>query len=128
MSKLSQLDRVVMFLREYPNKQFSAKQIAQEIIKRYSDDYEEKRQNTRYTDDIDDTELIKQVAAEIGAYVAKGELLKREIRICWRNKPKPRIFWFDPEKRLKTEKDEFNKTTAIEEKDSSDIFISQVSL
>ncbi len=42
MSKLSQTQKVAEFLKTYPNKKFNAREIAEFIIQKYPEDYDQK--------------------------------------------------------------------------------------
>lgn len=90
MSKLSQSQRVANWLAEHPNQRFTARQIAKAIINRYPEDYAEKRQNKRFTTEQD---FVSQIVAEIGAQ--KDEIIKKNKKIRWQDKPKPRVYWID---------------------------------
>mgnify|MGYP003352867397 FL=1 len=48
MSKLSQTQKVAEFLKTNPNKKFNAREIAESIIQRYPEDYDQKRKNNRF--------------------------------------------------------------------------------
>lgn len=93
MSKLSQPQKVVEFLKQNPNERFSARQIADGIVAQYPEDYVEKRQNPRFANE---KAFISQVVAEIGAN--KDQIVKKNKHIFWQDKPRPRVYWFDPDK------------------------------
>ncbi len=90
MSKLSQTQKIRIFLQENPNQRYTAKQIAEAIIARYPDDYTEKRANTRFQTEQD---FISQVVAEIGSQ--KQGILNQSPKIKWQDTPRPRVYWFD---------------------------------
>ena len=91
MSKLSQPQRVFELLKQSPLKKFKAREIAEGIVTLFPEDYVEKRQNPRFkTDD----EFISQVFAEIGAL--KHNILKLSPYIHVQDKPRPRVYWYDP--------------------------------
>lgn len=90
MSKLSQTQKIAQWLAEHPNERFTARQIASAIIKRYPEDYAEKRQNDRFETE---QEFVQQIVAEIGAQ--KDQIVKKNNKIRWQDKPKPRVYWFD---------------------------------
>jgi len=92
MSSLSQVKKIIRLLQQNPGKQFTGRQIAEAIISEYPEDYQEKRSNPRFTSD---TEFIAQVVAEIGSQ--KDSIIKRDPNVQWRDKPRPRIYWYDPE-------------------------------
>jgi hypothetical protein len=96
MSKLSQSQKVVRFLRENPKERFSARHIAESIVKLYPDDYAEKRDNPRF---VNEEGLIKQIIAEIGS--GKDQLVNQSSHIFWQDKPRPRVYWYDPQGKRK---------------------------
>ncbi len=91
MQKLTQSHKVAKLLKDNPDQKFSARQIAEQITEKYSDDYQEKRQNPRFEND---KSFIQQIVAEIGAQ--KDQILKIDNHIFWQDKPRPRIYWYDP--------------------------------
>ncbi|MEY4769052.1 MAG: hypothetical protein RL637_1691 [Pseudomonadota bacterium] len=93
MAKLSQNQKIVNFLQASPLKRFGAREIAQTIVSQYPDDYQEKRNNPRFKDE---EAFLSQVVAEIGG--RKEELLKINAHIFWQDKPRPRVYWYDPNK------------------------------
>jgi len=93
MLKLSQAQKIIEFLKDTPNKKFNARQIAEQIVNRYPEDYREKQQNPRFADD---KAFISQVVAEIGSQ--KDQITKKDKHVFWQDKPRPRIYWYDPEK------------------------------
>lgn len=90
MSRLSQTQKIANWLMENPNQKFTAREIAQAIIKRYPEDYQEKRLNDRF---VSEQDFIQQIVAEIGAQ--KDQIIKKNKKIRWQDKPKPRVYWFD---------------------------------
>jgi hypothetical protein len=95
MSKLSQSQKIVELLKASPNQRFNARQIAEQIIFKYPEDYRDKRANPRFRDE---KAFILQVVAEIGAQ--KDQIIKNDAKICWQDKPRPRTYWYDSEKVL----------------------------
>lgn len=95
MSKLSQSQRIVELLKASPNQKFNARQIAEQIIFKHPEDYRDKKANPRFKDE---KAFISQVVAEIGSQ--KEQIINNDARICWQDKPRPRIYWYDPEKVL----------------------------
>ncbi|WP_429768631.1 COG2958 family protein [Acinetobacter towneri] len=89
--KLSQPQKIVAFLKSNPNQKFTARKIAEAILNLYPQDYLEKRNNPRFSTDA---ELINQIVAEIGAH--KNAILKAEPLIQLQDKPRPRLYWYDP--------------------------------
>jgi hypothetical protein len=63
------------------------------IVAKYPEDYQEKRNNERFSSD---RAFISQVVAEIGSN--KDSIIKKDPHICWQDKPRPRIYWYDNEK------------------------------
>jgi hypothetical protein len=93
MPKLSQSQKIVTFLKHHPHTRFTAKDIAIAVFEQHSDEYQEKRNNPRFPDD---KAFIAQIVAEIGSQ--KKQIIKLEPLICWQDKPRPRVYWYDPDK------------------------------
>lgn len=93
MAKLSQSKKVVEFLKKNARQKFNARQIAKSIVDAYPEDYEEKRQNPRFGNE---KSFITQIVAEIGAQ--KDQIFKIDKHVFWQDKPRPRIYWYDPDK------------------------------
>jgi len=91
--KLSQAQKIIEFLKDAPREKFNARQIAEEIVIRYPDDYHEKQQNPRFADN---RAFISQIVAEIGSQ--KDQIIKKDKHVFWQDKPRPRVYWYDPEK------------------------------
>jgi hypothetical protein len=94
MSKLSQAKKIIKLLEENPNERFSARDIAEKIVSIYPQDYEDKKNNPRFKDE---KSFISQIVAEIGAQ--KDQLIKSNEHIFWQDKPRPRVYWYDPDKK-----------------------------
>lgn len=94
MSKLSQSQKIVELLKANPNQKFNARQIAEKIVAEYPEDYTEKRLNPRFDDE---KAFLSQVVAEIGSQ--KDQIVKNDKHVFWQDKPRPRVYWYDPEKR-----------------------------
>jgi len=113
LSKLSQSKKVVEFLKANANHKFNARQIAESIVATYPDDYLEKRQNPRFDNE---KSFITQIVAEIGAQ--KDQIIKIDNHVFWQDKPRPRIYWYDPDKKIgeavSVETDEDNDEVEIE--------------
>lgn len=90
MARLSQTQKIALFLKEEQPTRYTAKRIAEAIITKYPEDYVKKRANDRFSSDDD---LIAQVAAEIGAQ--KDGIKKIEPNISWQDKPRPRVYFYD---------------------------------
>ena len=93
MSRLSQSQKIVELLKENPNQKFNARQIAEQIVESYPEDYRDKRQNPRFADQ---KAFISQVVAEIGSQ--KDQIVKNDAHVFWQDKPRPRAYWYNPEK------------------------------
>jgi hypothetical protein len=93
MSRLSQSQKIVELLKANPNQKFNARQIAEQIVESYPEDYRDKRQNPRFTDEKN---FISQVVAEIGSQ--KDQIVKNDTHVFWQDKPRPRVYWYNPEK------------------------------
>jgi len=94
MSKLSQAKKIVKLLQDNSNERFSARDIAEKIVSIYPQDYEEKKSNPRFKDE---KSFISQIIAEIGSQ--KDQLTKSSEHIFWQDKPRPRVYWYDPDKK-----------------------------
>lgn len=95
MSKLSQSQKIVELLKANPNQKFTARQIADKIVQAYPEDYSEKRLNPRFEDE---KAFLSQVVAEIGSQ--KDQIVKNDKHVFWQDKPRPRVYWYDPEKEV----------------------------
>lgn len=92
MSKISQVPKTVNFLQAHPLTRFNVKEIAEAIVALYPEDYREKRNNPRFADD---SAFMSQIIAEISAQ--KDSILKANLHILWQDKPRPRVYWYDPD-------------------------------
>jgi uncharacterized protein len=61
----------------------------------HPEDYQEKRQNPRFADE---KAFITQIVAEIGAQ--KDQIVRIDKHVFWQDKPRPRIYWYDPDKKV----------------------------
>lgn len=93
MEKLSQSKKVIEFLKRSATQKFNARQIAESIVKAYPEDYNEKRKNPRFENE---KAFITQIVAEIGSQ--KDQISKIDKHVFWQDKPRPRIYWYDPDK------------------------------
>ncbi len=91
-SKLSQVQKIVRFLQNNPNIGFTARDIASKIVALYPEDYQSKRQNPRFADE---KAFLAQIVAEVGSQ--KEQILKANSHVFWKDKPRPRVYWYDPE-------------------------------
>lgn len=89
MGKSSQPQKIVEFLQANPLRKFTARQIAQAITEQYPHDYQNKKSKF-----ADEKAFIQQVVSEIGSH--KSSVLKLCPAIRMQDKPRPRLFWFDP--------------------------------
>ncbi|MGZ8137403.1 MAG: hypothetical protein ACXW1W_12985, partial [Methylococcaceae bacterium] len=110
MSKISQSQKVVNFLLANPLTRFGAREIAQAIVAQYPEDYQEKRENPRFSDD---KAFLSQVIAEIGAQ--KEQILKGNPNIFWQDKPRPRVYWFDPKSQFQQVEDKIEPEEIVED-------------
>lgn len=90
MKKLTQVQQAVNWLAEHPNQRFTTRQIAQALIEHYPTYYAEKRTRNNYASDAD---FLAQVVAELASN--KDHIYKKNKKIKWQDKPKPRVFWFE---------------------------------
>jgi uncharacterized protein len=95
LAKLSQSQKVVEFLKVNANQKFNARQIAESIVAIHPEDYQEKRQNPRFANE---KAFITQIVAEIGAH--KDQIVRIDKHVFWQDKPRPRIYWYDPDKKM----------------------------
>ena len=82
VSKSSQLQKMVEFLKANPKQKFNARQIADHIVGAFPEDYTDKRQNPRFADQAS---FMSQVVAEIGSQ--KAQILKKDRHVFWQDKP-----------------------------------------
>ena len=92
MPKLSQVQKIVSILQTNPLKPFAAREIAEAIAEQYPEYFLEKLQNPRFAGKK--SACISQIVAQIGA--AKDQILKTNPHIFWQDKPRPRVYWYDP--------------------------------
>lgn len=118
MQKLSQSQKIVKFLKDNPNKKFNARQIAEQIVGKYPEDYAEKKLNPRFENE---KSFISQVVAEIGSQ--KEQIIKNDNHIFWQDKPRPRIYWYNTENTQDT-KEKVEVTEEETENIETDIVIS----
>jgi len=109
---LSQSQRVVQFLSDNPKEKFTARAIAESLVDLHFEEYKEKRNNPRFAND---KAFITQIAAEIGAQ--KNQIAKHSRHVFWQDKPRPRIYWFDPDK-TPTELDIEDEANAEDDEDT----------
>ncbi|MGR6035924.1 MAG: hypothetical protein ACU4EQ_11865 [Candidatus Nitrosoglobus sp.] len=95
MSRLSQAQKIAEWLINHPGERFTARQLAEVIVSRYSEDYADKRANLRFADN---KAFIGQIVAEIGAQ--KNAIARCHTSLRWQDKPRPRVYWFDPDPAL----------------------------
>ncbi|WP_017632908.1 hypothetical protein [Vibrio sp. 624788] len=87
----TRVEMIIETLKANPDKKFTARDLAREFLIRYPEEIAEKQTNPRY-----DTEerLIAQLAAEVG-----GQRTHRAQKTCanvaTRDKPRPRIYYWD---------------------------------
>jgi hypothetical protein len=70
--------KIVELLKANPNQKLNARQIAEQIVESYPEDYREKRQNPRFPDE---KAFISQVVAEIGSQ--KDQAIKNDAHVFW---------------------------------------------
>ena len=109
MSKLSQVQKIVALLKASPNQKYTAREMAEQIVEKYPEDYREKRQNDRFPDQ---KAFISQVVAEIGSQ--KSAIAKTDRHVFWQDKPHPRVYWYDPDKLVD------DTTTSVDDNDDGD--------
>lgn len=95
---MTQIERLIRFLKNNQNKEFTARQIAEHLVEDYHEIYMKKKKRSNFSY----KKLITQVSAEISAEAVSiyyNELLQEGIQ--WRDKPRPRVFWYQTDKLLK---------------------------
>ncbi len=95
MSKLSQSQKIVELLKSKPMEKFTARQIAEAIVEKCPEDYRDKRENPRFRDN---KAFISQIIAEVGSQ--KDQIIKHSPHVFWQDKPRPRVYWYNPEQKL----------------------------
>lgn len=109
MAKISQNQKVINFLQANPLKRFTVREIAQALVNQYPEDYREKRDNPRF---IDDTDFLSQIEKEIAS--KKDQFTTVCPHIFWQDKPRPRVYWYNPDNKQSNENDVFNNDNLIE--------------
>ncbi|RUO22609.1 HrgA protein [Aliidiomarina iranensis] len=92
----TRVDMIIETLKAHPEKHFTARDLAMYFIERYPSEITEKQQNPRYNTE---EKLIAQLAAEVG-----GSRLRTAMEKCpnitTRDKPRPRIYYWEPNPEL----------------------------
>lgn len=88
----TRVEMIIETLKTYPDKRFTARELAHLFIERYPEEIAEKQLNPRYnTED----RLIAQLAAEIGG--ERTTTAKQQCpNVSTRDKPRPRIYYWEP--------------------------------
>ncbi len=100
------------------------------------EDFIEKRNNPRFSNE---SEFLAQIVAEIGA--RKENILRLNKNIFWQDKPRPRVYWFDPDGErsdanievvpedddIECEQNNFSVNTALSEHDLYPILVNYLS-
>jgi uncharacterized protein len=121
MAQLTQVQKIIELLRNNPGRRFNAKEIAKSIVSKYPDDYKAKRENPRF---VDDNAFLSQVVAEIGA--RKSQILRSDKHVFWQDRPRPRLYWYDPESEVGEEKVELLTGEDTDPEEGASITITQV--
>jgi len=87
----TRVEMIIETLKANPDKKFTARDLAKEFLIRYPEEIAEKQTNPRY-----DTEerLIAQLAAEVGGQ-RTHRAQKTCVNVATRDKPRPRIYYWD---------------------------------
>lgn len=81
---------IINVLQANPGQQFTARQLAQKIIDRYSAELAEKRKNPRF---VSDEAFLSQITAEVGgSRTVKAKAMCPQVMT--RDKPRPRLFYW----------------------------------
>lgn len=99
MATLSQAQKVINFLESHRGEFFTARQIAEAIVREYAYDYKKKRRNPRFADD---KAFLSQIVAEIGAQ--KDSLKRLNTALLWQDRPKPRRYTIPVEETAEPER------------------------
>ena len=113
MATLSQSKKILEFLKATPDQRFNARQIAEAIVVAYPADYEEKRQNPRFANE---SAFIGQIVAEIGAQ--REQITKLDPHIFCQDKPRPRLYWYDPNRKVGEAEPDITDENNIEDIDT----------
>lgn len=92
----TRVDMIIETLQANPDKKFTARDLAVYFTERYPQEIAEKQQNPRYNTD---EKLIAQLAAEIGGERTVAAK-KKCPNIATRDKPRPRIYYWEPNPEL----------------------------
>ena len=121
MARLSQVQKIIEFLKANPGERFNARQLAQAIVSEYPDEYRTKRDNPRFPDD---NAFFSQIVAEIGSQ--KDAILKNDTHVFWQDRPRPRVYWYDPERESSEDQVEVLDGEDTEAEDVTSISTAQV--
>jgi hypothetical protein len=92
MSKFSEVQRILAILQANPLKPFGGREIAEAIAEQYPEYFFEKLQNPLFAGNR--AACISQIVSQIGA--RKNQILKTNPHVFWQDKPRPRVYWYDP--------------------------------
>jgi len=109
MGNLTLFEKVIKFLKDNIKIKFTSRQIAEELVMIYEEDFAEKRNNIRFSSESD---FIQQIAAEIGSL--NPHIINNGEHIFSRGEPQPRIYWCDPDETT------INENNTIEESITDD--------
>jgi len=90
MSK-TRVEMIIETLRDNPERRFTARELAAELIQRYPKEMKEKQRNPRYNTQ---EKLLAQVAAEVGGH-SPNMLKQRCPSIATQDKPRPRLYYWN---------------------------------
>ncbi len=93
LEKISLSQKIVKILCNHPNEKLNTRQIAAIIVNQYPEEYRIKRKNPRFKDD---KSFMLQLAGEVNS--TKEQVINRNKHIFWQNTPKPRVYWYNPDK------------------------------
>ncbi|CAI3934978.1 COG2958 family protein [Commensalibacter communis] len=91
MQNASQVSKIISFLKTNPDQRFTAREIAEALIKEYPEFYAQKRLNSTQ-EFATDAAFVNQIVAEIGSRATTT--IKSYSAIEIQDQPRPRKFWF----------------------------------
>jgi len=108
MSNLSQVQRIIAILKDNSGKKLNSRQIAEQLIQAFPEDYKEKRENPRF---LTENDFITQLVAEIGG--SRKQIVKQsDNKIVYHDKPRPRVYWYESKAEASKENETHNEIVA----------------
>lgn len=101
----TRVEMIIETLKANPEKKFTARDLAKEFVHRYPKEIAEKQTNPRYNTE---EKLITQLAAEIGGERTVAAQ-KACVKVATRDKPRPRIYYWDENPELSPIDDSYDE-------------------